>query len=100
MATHAEIFGLLNDHVMKNKVAGAALVKANTISDLATPTTLQLDWAQSAYRRPIAVAEELWPAMLGSNAEATVAQITGASDALIQTAVNDAVDNIFTKAGA
>ena len=100
MATYNELFSIANDHTMKNKVAVAAMVKADAISELATPTTLQLDWAKSACTNPISVAQELWYSMIGANSDTAIGLITGASDAVIQTAVNNAVDNIFTKAGA
>jgi hypothetical protein len=99
MATYNELHALTNDHVMKNKVSVAAMIKANAISDLASPTTAQLEWVKQVYENPTEAAGKLWPAMLGANSGIAVAAITGATDAAIQTAVDTAVDNIYTKAG-
>ncbi len=52
----------------------------------------RLLWAQRAYRDPVGVGAEMLPAVLAANKDATVANITGATDAAIQTNVGDAVD--------
>ena len=48
---------------------------------------------------PISVAETVYYAVVAANKSATVSQITGASDAAIQSNVDDVVDNLFTKSG-
>lgn len=100
MATYEELFVLGVNTSLRNKVVTAAQIKAVAISDLATPTQLQIDWAAGAFASPISTAEIIYPAVLAANKDLDVSQITAASDAAIQTNVDDIVDNIFTKTGA
>jgi hypothetical protein len=99
MATYEELFNLGTNTDLRNKVVSAVLIKADAISALSTPTQLQIDWAKEAFGSPIATGEVIYRAVIAANKGATVANITGASDAAIQTNVDDAVDNIYTKAG-
>ena len=99
MATYDELFSLGSDVALRNKIAVAVMVKANTIAALPAPTTIQLEWAKQAYEDPTSMAETIQYSVLAANKNATVAQIVGASDAAIQTNVDSAVDDIFTKVG-
>ena len=96
MATYAEVFGLISNTELRNKVVTATIVKAHAISQLASPSQKEIDWAARAYANPIGTAESILRAVLAANVGATVAQILGAADATIQTNVNDAVDKIFS----
>jgi hypothetical protein len=52
-------------------------------------------WAQQALANPASVADSVFWAVLGANASATVEQITGASDAAIQTNTDAVVEDLL-----
>ena len=97
MATYAELFGLQNDTDLSNRVAVAVVVAAETIRTEATETenhANRLLWAARVFQAPLAEGQRVYWAVLAANRAAPAAQITGASDAAIQTNV-DAVVNLF-----
>ena len=94
MATYIELFGLKDDSDLQDKVAVAIAIKAQAIRDLGAPTQGQRDWANDVAADPVAeVGRVLW-IVLAVNKDATVPQISGATDANIQAAVDAAVDFI------
>lgn len=100
MATYAEIYDIATTNsALRNKITVACLVAADTIR-AENPATAnhanRLIWAKRALEHPEEVGAEMTPAVLAQNASATVAAITGATDAAIQTAVNNAVDLFAT----
>lgn len=95
MATYAELYELRSDSELRNKVAVAATKKAQSLIDAASPTTAQISWANSAIVDPQAKAGPLLNYLLAANSALTVGQISGVSDANIQTAVNAAVDKLI-----
>lgn len=97
MATYTEIRNLMDDSDLRNKIATAAIVAAEGILNEATPTNARVKWASSAFENPQREANRLMMAVLASNRALTVAQISGASDTDIQTAVNSAI-NLFIQA--
>ena len=96
MATYAELFDLRNNTDLRNRVAVAALKKAQALLDIASPTTQQVTWAKTALNDPLAVADQLMGYVLSANSGNSMAQITGATDAQIQTNVNAAADKLLT----
>jgi len=96
MATYTEIFDLRRNSDLRNKIVVAVAVKAAAILDSATPTAAQVTWAKQAIANPMGQADDLLVYVLAKNAALTAAQITGASDAAIQTAVNGAIDKIIS----
>ena len=101
MATYDELSALLGsgaDHdTLVNRIEVACIVAAEAIrTDASSPTNQaqRLVWANEAFKTPRAKATEMLPALLAANAGSPVADITGASDAVIQTAVDAAV-NVF-----
>jgi hypothetical protein len=98
MATYSEIMGIVSSatgDALKLQVRVAIIVAANIILNEATSTTnhtLRLAWAKVAVSSPDTEAEKMLWAVLAQNVAATVAQITGATDATVQTAVNNAVN--------
>lgn len=94
MATYAELYGLGSNSDLRNKIAVAATIKAKDYIALETPTEDQLAWASKTLLSPVAVAIQLQPYVLAANSTLSTAQITGATDAGIQTAVNAAVDKL------
>ena len=95
MATYAELFALSQNGPLKDKVAVACIVAAEIIRTELTSVpnhAARLVWARKALENPDAVAIAALRAALVQNSGLTVAQINGATDAALQTAVNNAVD--------
>ena len=95
MATYLELRALFNDSDLFNKIQVACLVAAEAIrvEDAGvTNHTNRLIWAQAAFKSPVGTAKEMIMAVLAGNADLTVVQITGATDAAIQTKVDAAID--------
>ena len=95
MATYAELFALSQNGPLKDKVAVACIVAAEIIRTELTSVpnhAARLIWARKALENPDAVATAALRAALVQNNALTVAQITGATDVALQTAVNNAVD--------
>lgn len=95
MATYVELFGLLENDALKQKIAIACMVACEAIRNEAGATAnhdARVRWAGEVLRSPRQMGEQMWRAVLAQNNALTVAQINGASDANIQTAVNNAVD--------
>ena len=95
MATYLELHALRSDSDLQDKVVVAVAKKAQLLLDGATPTTAQVTWAKGALQNPRGTMDYLLNYVLAANSEATSAQISGATDADIQTAVNGAVDAII-----
>lgn len=95
MATYIELFNLFNDAELRNKVEVAVIIAANNLAD--TPGNNA--FVSDAFNDTRTVAEQALMAVLAGNSASTVAQITGASDAVIQAAV-DSVVTILVKAKA
>jgi len=97
MATYTELYGLWSNSVLKNRVTVACIVAANTIraEDGGTENHAnRLAWAAQVFANPGMEADRMMMCVLAANNALTVAAITGATDAQIQTAVNDSV-NLF-----
>jgi hypothetical protein len=97
MATYAELFDLKSNTAFKNKIAVACIVAAEAIRNELTSVANhanRLVWAASVFKTPEVESERMLWAVLAANKSATTAQITGATDATIQTAVDNAV-NVF-----
>lgn len=95
MATYTELRGLINDPTLKDRVSIALLIAAEAIrtEDAGTANHAnRVKWAKKVLQDPDGNADDMLRALLAQNASLTVAQITGATDAGIQTAVNGAVD--------
>lgn len=99
MATYSELYGLHNDSALRNRIAVAVVVAAEAIrneSDQTTNHANRLVWAKEALADPKGKAEQMLWGALAQNSGLTVVQITGASDAALQTAVNNVVDLFAT----
>jgi len=95
MATYLELFGLVSNDMLRNKIAVACVIKAQTLLDLPTPTTAQVAWAAEAMNNPLSKAGSILYYVLAANEAATTSQITSATDASIQANVNTAVDALI-----
>lgn len=97
MATYDELLSAAGNTGLLNKVRMACVVAATTImaeAGTVTNHTNRLLWAKTVFNDTAAAGEKMmWP-VLAQNKAATLAQITGADDATVQTAVDAAV-NVF-----
>ncbi len=97
MATYAELLSLYANDDLFNKVRVACWVAADTIraESEATPNhAKRVEWAKTVFTNPDGEARKMTAAVLAQNKSATVAAIIGATDATVQTAVDNAV-NVF-----
>lgn len=94
MASYIELIGAYNDGPLRQKIAVACVVAAETIRTEDPQTAnhaARLAWAKKVFESPTTAADSMiWP-VLAQNKAAAIAAITGASDASIQTAVDAAV---------
>lgn len=98
MATYIELHalrGATTADALRQKITVALAIKANTISKLPTPTPAQKEFAVAALRDPESYLGLVLNFILAENNAATTGAITGASDSLVQTAVNSAVDTLL-----
>ena len=87
MATYTEIRDLFNDSELKNRIEVAAIVYAQSLI-AGTPTATQKAWVSDVLSAPAREASKLTLGILAANKDFTLAQIQGASDAVIQAQVN------------
>lgn len=99
MATLTELTTLRDDpgfEPLLNKVREAVIIKAADVINAVAPPAARLAWAKGALGNANSEAQLLIVYMIGNfGPTLTVAQILGAADVNIQTAVDDAVDNIY-----
>lgn len=98
MATYTELYDIYGQATLdplKKKIITAAVIKANVITKLSTPTAAQKQWAISTLAAPENALKSLLNFILAEYNTATLATISGATDASVQTAVNNAVDTLF-----
>lgn len=91
MATLTELNGLVGTptDTLVGKITGALLVAAQSIIANASATAAQKEWARQCLQDPTQFRVTAVNAVIASNNTATVAAITGATDAQVQTAVNN-----------
>ena len=97
MATYTELFDLRSNSDLRNRVAVALIIAAETVRGEDGGTTNhanRLIWAKQVFEGGLAQANQMLAAVLAANASSTVSQITSATDAAIQTNV-DAVVDVF-----
>lgn len=95
MATYAELFDLRTDSALKNRVIAAVIIAAETVMnelDAVPNHANRLIWAKGVFANPGTESDRMFMAVLAANSDASVAQIQGASDAAIQTNVDDHID--------
>ncbi|MEO9231637.1 MAG: hypothetical protein ABI216_22165 [Devosia sp.] len=97
MATYAELLVANADTGLINRVRVATFISATDIITEAPATTNhtnRLLWAKQVFSDPAAMGSRMmWP-VLAQNRALTLSQLTGASDADVQGAVDAAV-NVF-----
>ena len=95
MATYLELEDLRTDSVLFSRVRVATWIAAEVVRTESGGTsnhTERLVWAKDVFERPDIRAQQMFFAVLAQNKDNTKAQIEGASDAAIQTAVDNAID--------
>jgi len=102
MATLIELRNLMNDSILRNKVTTAVIISADIVmrvADTGAPFSQvvgdhdkRVAWAKTAFENPTGEGKRFLMSVLASNKAATVEAITGASDVLIQSNVDEAVD--------
>ena len=100
MANYVDLDAVVDNSVLQEKVKVAAMVKAERwMEGLDTPTANQLAWARSMLRDPSRDIRGLVWAVVVKNKAAPVENITGASDATVQTHV-DSIISQYAELGA
>jgi hypothetical protein len=95
MATYAELLQASANDGLRQKVLVACIIAAETVrtESASIPNhTARLAWAKAVFANPEQERNRMIMAVLAQNKAATLAAITGASDATVQTAVDAAVD--------
>ena len=93
MASHAELFGLINNPIVTDHVQMAiAEVAYNIITLVPADTALRLAWAKEAIGNPASLSSSIVPFVLIANKGSSVAQILAAPDSAFITNVNTAVN--------
>lgn len=95
MATLIELLQAASNDTLGQKVRAACFIAAEKVRVEAGATTnhaARLVWAKSVFADPEKEGKRMVWAVVAQNAGFTLAQITGASDSAVQTAVDAAVD--------
>ena len=98
MATYSELLTIASTgsgDALRQQLRIAVVVAADTIRAEAPATvghTARMAWALSVMKNPNSAAQEMLWAVLAQNRTFTPAQITGAADSAVQTAVDSAVN--------
>jgi len=93
MASLQELRGLFGNSDLNEKVEAAVIIGANSLLS-GTPTADQQKWAAAAFANPRTEAQKAWMAVLASNSTASTAVIIAASDASIQSNVDDVIPTL------
>lgn len=95
MATYSELRTLFNDSALRNRITVAVAIAAQgIIANAGTETATRIAWAQRALQAPEAASATAMIYALAENNGLSVAQITGATDAALQSVVDGAVDGL------
>lgn len=96
MATYAELLDIaVTNDAFRRKVKVACVVACDVIraeSDQTANHAARVNWARATLQNSDGAASQMVLAVLAQNRAFTPAQITGADDATVQTAVNAAVN--------
>ena len=98
MATYAELHNLVatgDITALRHKIRVATAIKANTISKNGAATAEAKAWAVSALRSPQEFEGTILNFIIAEYNAAAISAISGATDAQVQTAVNQAVDTLL-----
>jgi hypothetical protein len=97
MATFTELITASSNATLTEKIRIATLIAADNVlmESPAVPDHLsRTRWAQKVFADPsVETTKMIWPVLV-KNRTATLAQITGATDEIVQTAVNASVSSV------
>lgn len=99
MATYAELITASTNATLRDKIRVACVVAAESIrteQGTVPNHANRLAWAKYVFKRPDDAFQDMLWAVLAQNRASTLAAITGATDAQVQTAVDAAVDVFAT----
>jgi len=95
MASYTELRGQFGDDSFRNRVTMATIIAANNLLE-ATPTAADRAWASNVFTSPDAQGRIVYMAVLAANKALTIVQITGATDAAIQSNVDAVVPSLVS----
>jgi len=98
MATYVELHDLASSGTLsdlRKKLRVAITIKANAIAESATPTAAAKAWALQALGNPQSFEQTVLNYVLADNATATTTAIANATDTMVQTAVDAAVNTLL-----
>lgn len=95
MATLAELVTLFSDSGLRNRITAAAIIKAQTVLIDANAPTARRAWAETCLSNTAGTVEMLFKYVLAASRAASLAAITGATDEVVQAAVNSAIDAVY-----
>lgn len=98
MANYVDLHALRGNSsvsALMQKIAVAITIKAHAITNLPTPLATQKTWALSALQDPNKDSGLILNYILAQYNAAATSAITGAADAVVQTAVDNAVDKLL-----
>jgi len=101
MATYSELLTLSSNETLINKIRVAVVIAAETVrtEPINTPEhPNRLSWAKNVFSNPDGEARRMIWAVLAQNKTALASDILGASDEVVQGAVDAAV-NVFAMVG-
>ena len=94
MASYIDIRTILfSDDALRNRVDVATMIAANNTL-AGTPTVDQQKWAASVFSKPSIEGEKAFRAILAEFNTLDISAIQGASDAAVQSAVDNIVDTL------
>lgn len=96
MATYFELLAAAETDDLRKRIKVSIIIAAESIRTAVAPLpanqTARLVWAKEAYADPESKVDQMMNAVLAQNKSQTYQAIVGASDTVVQAAVNAAVD--------
>jgi len=100
MATYEELHSLESDGGLTYKTQVAVMVAAyDLVKTGTTPTAADQAWASAVLQNPVVEAKKALRFVLAKNSDATVSAITSATDATLQSNVNEVVPSLVAALG-
>ena len=93
-ATYQELAGVLENNTLSGKLRIAVVIKAHSILQEASPSAARVQWASEALVNPGAKIAQVLNYLVAANNAAAITAITAATDAVIQTNVDSAIDEL------
>ncbi len=97
MASYIELLQVAGNDTLRQKIRVACIIAAEKVrveADTVPNHVARLAWAKAVFANPETEGTRMVWAVLAQNASASAAAIAGASDAVVQSAVDSAV-NVF-----